>query len=88
MDFSSLSTRERQEMEQIISDRQVNDTMQMYSTLVSRCFKDCIHDFTSKKLTAKENKCLDKCLDKFVKYSERVSLRFGELNAQQQPPSL
>lgn len=66
----------------------MKDFMRLYTGLVDRCFHNCIHDFTTKTLSTKEETCLDKCSDKFLKHSERVGMRFQEqnelLNQQQQ----
>lgn len=53
----------------------------MYSNLTQRCFMDCVNDFTSKSLTSKEEGCVIKCAEKFLKHSERVGQRFQEYNA-------
>lgn len=55
---------------------------QMYSNLVQRCFNDCVNDFTSKSLLGKEEGCVMRCVDKFMKSSERLGERFQEQNAQ------
>jgi mitochondrial import inner membrane translocase subunit TIM9 len=54
---------------------------QLYSNLVQRCFNDCVTDFTSKSLAGKEEGCVLRCVDKFLKSSERLSERFQEQNA-------
>lgn len=54
---------------------------QLYSSLVQRCFTDCVNDFTSKALSSREESCLEKCSEKFLKHSERVGQRFQEQNA-------
>lgn len=56
--------------------------LQMYSNLVQRCFNDCVSDFTSKSLLGKEEGCVLRCVDKFLKSSERLGERFQEQNAQ------
>jgi import inner membrane translocase subunit TIM9 len=53
----------------------------MYSNLVQRCFNDCVTDFTSKTLGSKEEGCVMRCVDKFLKSSERLGERFAEQNA-------
>ncbi|KAI7868448.1 mitochondrial import inner membrane translocase subunit TIM9 [Spinellus fusiger] len=58
----------------------MKDFLRLYSNLVQRCFDDCANDFTSKTLTEKENQCVNKCADKFLKHSERVGARFAELS--------
>ena len=55
--------------------------VQMYSNLVQRCFNDCVTDFTSKSLLGKEEGCVMRCVDKFLKSSERLGERFQEQNA-------
>jgi import inner membrane translocase subunit TIM9 len=54
---------------------------QMYSNLVQRCFEHCVDDFTSAKLSSKEEGCTMRCVDKFIKGSERLGQRFQEQNA-------
>lgn len=51
---------------------------------ISRCFKSCVNDFTSTTMTGKEDKCVERCIDKFIKHSERVGIRFAEQNVMQQ----
>lgn len=54
---------------------------QMYSRLVQRCFDDCVNDFTTKSLVAREEGCVMRCVDKYLKSSERLGTRFQEQNA-------
>lgn len=58
-----------------------NSQKQMYSNLVQRCFNDCVTDFSSKSLQTKEEGCVMRCVDKFLKSSERLGERFQEQNA-------
>ena len=39
----------------------------MYNTLVERCFNECVNDFSKKKLGSKEELCVFRCTDKFIK---------------------
>jgi mitochondrial import inner membrane translocase subunit TIM9 len=48
---------------------------------VQRCFEDCVNDFTTKSLIAKEESCVFRCVDKQMKGRERLSERFQEQNA-------
>lgn len=59
----------------------MKDYLRMFMGLVDRCFKDCINDFTTKSVKEKEETCVLKCVDKFLKHSERVGNRFAEQNA-------
>lgn len=54
---------------------------QTYSNLVQRCFDDCVNDFTTKTLHNKEEGCVMRCVDKFMKSTERLGQRFQEQNA-------
>ncbi|KAJ1983619.1 protein transporter tim9 [Dimargaris verticillata] len=80
MDFSQLNDADRQRMQQMLERNQMRDFMRMYSSLVQRCFDSCVDDFTSKALSTKEDGCLMRCTEKFMKHSERVGQRFAELN--------
>ncbi|KAJ3089759.1 protein transporter tim9 [Quaeritorhiza haematococci] len=81
MDFGNLSRDDQARMQALIEQKQMKDFLRLYSNLVDRCFADCVHDFTSKALSGKEDACINKCTDKFIKHSERVGQRFGEQNA-------
>ncbi|CAC9893445.1 unnamed protein product, partial [Aureobasidium pullulans] len=51
------------------------------SQFMNRCFEHCVDDFTSAKLSSKEEGCTMRCVDKFIKGSERLGQRFQEQNA-------
>ena len=53
----------------------------MYSSMVQKCFEDCITDFTSKSLGSREEGCVMRCVDKRLKAQERLGNRFQEQNA-------
>jgi import inner membrane translocase subunit TIM9 len=52
----------------------------MYQNLVTKCFDDCINDFSTKSLGSKEENCIMRCVDKNMKASERLGNRFQEAN--------
>lgn len=72
---------QEQRLQQMMEQKQMKDFMRMYSNLVSRCFNDCVVDFTSNKLSDKELGCVNKCTLKSMKLNERVGQRFAEENA-------
>lgn len=76
--MDQLNVKEQQEFQLIVEQKQMKDFMRLYSNLVSRCFDDCVNDFTSNNLTSKETTCISKCSEKFLKHSERVGQRFQE----------
>lgn len=80
MDFSHYNAAEREHIVKLLEQKQMRDFMKFYSSLVDRCFNDCINDFTSKTLTTKEETCIQRCTDKFLKHNERVGQRFAEYN--------
>lgn len=79
--MDQLNPREQQEFAQIVERKQMKDFLRLYSSLVERCFADCVNDFTSQSLTSKEQTCVLNCSEKFLKHSERVGQRFQEMNA-------
>ncbi|PRT55875.1 Mitochondrial import inner membrane translocase subunit TIM9 [Wickerhamiella sorbophila] len=79
--MDQLNPREQQEFQQLVEKKQMKDFMRLYSSLVERCFADCVNDFTSQQISAKEEACVNKCAEKFLKHSERVGQRFQEQNA-------
>ncbi len=58
-------------------------------SLSESCFVDCVRDFTSREVTERESRCATNCMDKYLKMTQRLSLRFQEhqLMQQQQPPT-
>lgn len=76
--MDQLNNREQQEFQQLVERKQMQDFMKLYSGLVQRCFSDCVNDFTSAAVTSKEETCITRCAEKFLKHSERVGQRFQE----------
>lgn len=50
----------------------------MYSKLVDKCFNDCVDDFTSKSISAREEGCIMRCWDKNMKGQERIQQRYAK----------
>ncbi|KAH0953979.1 hypothetical protein HN011_005953 [Eciton burchellii] len=61
--------------EQIKSFR---DFLTSYNKLSEICFIDCITDFTTRDVRAKEEKCALNCMEKYLKMNQRMSQRFQE----------
>lgn len=78
--MDQLNSKEQQEFQKLVEQKQMKDFMRLYSDLVQRCFSDCVNDFTTKNLTSREEGCVLKCTEKFLKHSERVGTRFQEQN--------
>ncbi|XP_072031717.1 mitochondrial import inner membrane translocase subunit Tim9-like [Amphiura filiformis] len=63
--------------------KQFKDFLSSYNKLTGECFTACINDFTDRKLSDTETTCTVKCMDKFLKMTQRVSQRFQEFQMQQ-----
>ncbi|KAK5135871.1 protein transporter tim9 [Meristemomyces frigidus] len=79
--MGGLNATEQRELQGRMEQKQMKDFMSMYSNLVQRCFNDCVTDFSTKSLLGKEESCVMRCVDKFLKSSERLGERFQEQNA-------
>ncbi|KAJ1644593.1 protein transporter tim9 [Dispira simplex] len=80
MDFSQFNDNDRFRMQQMLERNQMRDFMRLYANLVQRCFDSCVNDFTSKTMSSREEGCITRCTDKFMKHAERVGQRFAEHN--------
>ncbi|KAI9815214.1 MAG: protein transporter tim9 [Phylliscum demangeonii] len=79
--MDNLNPNEQRELQARLEKRQMKEFMTMYGKLVQRCFDDCVNDFTTKTLHAREEGCVLRCVDKFLKGSERLGQRWQEQNA-------
>jgi len=79
--MEGLTASEQRELQNRMEKKQMKEFMTMYSRLVQRCFDDCVNDFTTKSLVSREEGCVMRCVDKYLKGSERLGQRFQEQNA-------
>ncbi|CAK0779042.1 protein transporter tim9 [Coccomyxa viridis] len=80
--LEGLPDSQKQDLMQKIEEMQVRDSLRMYNSLVQKCFTDCVESFRRKDLDSAEEKCVQKCCEKFMKHSARVGMRFAELSSQ------
>ncbi|KAI9841410.1 MAG: protein transporter tim9 [Thelocarpon superellum] len=78
--MDNLNASEQRELQGRMEKRQMKEFMTMYGKLVQRCFDDCVDDFTTKTLHSREEGCVMRCVDKFLKGSERLGQRWQEQN--------
>ncbi|KAK9449721.1 uncharacterized protein V1518DRAFT_414473 [Limtongia smithiae] len=78
MDFGSFTQKEQKKLEEINVDLTMTSIANTYMSMVGRCFNQCANDMTTKALTGKEESCLKNCGEKFMKYQQRLELRFNE----------
>ncbi|XP_033104986.1 mitochondrial import inner membrane translocase subunit Tim9-like [Anneissia japonica] len=74
---SSLQQQQQMEI------KQFKDFLSSYNQLTERCFLDCVKDFTSRKVLDSEKSCSNRCMDKYLKMTQRISQRFQEYQIQQ-----
>ena len=63
------------------------DFLMQYNLVTEQCFGACVNDMTTRTVSGKEETCSTNCLDKYLKMTQRLSLRFQEhqmLNAEAQ----
>ncbi|CDF38807.1 unnamed protein product [Chondrus crispus] len=75
---STMQSQEQMRMMQMMQEMQMVDSLRMYNELVERCFGHCVETFRSRKLDGKEEACIRKCSEKFVKFAARAGERFQE----------
>ncbi|KAJ9063332.1 protein transporter tim9 [Entomophthora muscae] len=80
MDLGSLSSADQQKLNEYLTKKQEAEVMTSYLNLTQDCFTACVDDFTSSTLSSNEDKCISKCVKKFLATSERINARFSEEN--------
>ena len=86
MDPNKFSPNQKKEFEAFLRKTQIQDSIRLYNSLVERCFHGCVNDFTTQNLSDKEEDCLLKCSDKFVRVSSRVIAAFQQFEEQSKAP--
>mmetsp|Transcript_8189 Transcript_8189/g.26159 ORF Transcript_8189/g.26159 Transcript_8189/m.26159 type:complete len:98 (+) Transcript_8189:102-395(+) len=61
---------------------QQEDSIAMYNSLVEKCFGTCVVNFRTGKLDSSEELCTYRCVEKFLRHSQRVSRIFAEKSAE------
>ena len=61
-----------------IEMNQFRQFLSTYNKVTEGCFMDCVNDFTSRKIKKEEVDCSSTCVDKYLKMTQRVSLRLQE----------
>ncbi|PHJ21177.1 mitochondrial import inner membrane translocase subunit [Cystoisospora suis] len=75
-----LSPAEQAAVMKELNRLQIKDSMDTYNSVVERCFNECITQFRAKDLDDSEQKCVRRCVRKFMLFSQRVGVRFAEKN--------
>ncbi|KAK2843470.1 hypothetical protein Q7C36_011685 [Tachysurus vachellii] len=63
--------------------KQFKEFLGTYNKLTESCFMDCVKDFTTREVKAEETSCSESCLQKYLKMTQRISMRFQEYHIQQ-----
>jgi len=67
-------------LQKAIERMQLKEATKTYNEVVERCFEICATNFRTRKLDSTEVMCMDRCFEKFVKYTQRLSTAFQEQN--------
>jgi len=76
--MDQMTDREKAQVLSVMSEMQVEESMNTYNNLVERCFNECVTTFRSKGLEQNEINCTQRCVQKFMAFSQRVAQRFQE----------
>ncbi|KAF4101982.1 hypothetical protein G5714_016782 [Onychostoma macrolepis] len=63
--------------------KQFKEFLGTYNKLTENCFMDCVKDFTTREVKPEETTCSESCLQKYLKMTQRISMRFQEYHIQQ-----
>eukprot|EP00892_Ulva_mutabilis_P008370 jgi/Ulvmu1/5905/UM026_0027.1 len=80
--IEDLPPAHKEKLLETIERMQARDSLTLYNNVVARCFEDCVSEFRRRELDLGEEKCISKCAEKFMKHSQRVGVRFGELSSE------
>ncbi|XP_045204087.2 mitochondrial import inner membrane translocase subunit Tim10 B-like [Mercenaria mercenaria] len=65
--------------------RNMKDFLELYNKLTEMCFQRCISNFNNRGLSSDEDTCVGRCVDRYVKFNQRLMLTFMEFqNAKQE----
>uniref|UniRef100_A0A8C2NCN0 Mitochondrial import inner membrane translocase subunit n=1 Tax=Capra hircus TaxID=9925 RepID=A0A8C2NCN0_CAPHI len=67
---------------QILESNQIKYFKEFLGTYKT-CFLDCVKDFTRKEVKPEETTCSEHCLQKYLKMTQQISMRFQEYHIQQ-----
>ena len=60
----------------MMQELQMRDIFRTFNEISETCFRDCVNSFRQKDLTPTEERCLNKCTTKYLKFMQRSSARF------------
>ncbi|XP_039073699.1 mitochondrial import inner membrane translocase subunit Tim9-like [Hyaena hyaena] len=63
--------------------KQFKEFLGTYNKITETCFLDCVKDFTTREVKPEETTCTEHCLQKYLKMTQRISMRFQEYHIQQ-----
>mmetsp|Transcript_68963 Transcript_68963/g.121954 ORF Transcript_68963/g.121954 Transcript_68963/m.121954 type:complete len:93 (-) Transcript_68963:115-393(-) len=81
--IEQLSQKDQMMVMGTLNEMQMQESMNTYNGLVERCFNECV-SIRTKGLESSEEQCITRCVQKFMSFSQRVSTRFQEKQAQMQ----
>jgi mitochondrial import inner membrane translocase subunit TIM9 len=78
MDLNQLPEHEKQQLLAKLHEKQSRQFMDLYNTIVNKCFTDCVNSFTSESLNSDEKDCLKNCTIKQLKLTNRIGQQLAD----------
>jgi mitochondrial import inner membrane translocase subunit TIM9 len=69
----------QQQLLEAIDKKQRKEQWRQFHTIVDRCFNDCATNMRTQKLTSKEELCLSRCTEKYLRHQMLVGKTFTEM---------
>ncbi|KFZ56944.1 Mitochondrial import inner membrane translocase subunit Tim9, partial [Antrostomus carolinensis] len=63
--------------------KQFKEILRIHNKFAENCFLACLKDFTIREVKAEDMTCPDHCLQKYLKMTPVISMRFQEYHIQQ-----
>ena len=76
------------DLQRLMNDMYFDNFMKVYNGISEKCFNACVYNFRTPKLADKEELCVDRCIEKFSRYSARVQRVYAEQNMLQQQEAI
>uniref|UniRef100_A0A2K6ETC1 Mitochondrial import inner membrane translocase subunit n=1 Tax=Propithecus coquereli TaxID=379532 RepID=A0A2K6ETC1_PROCO len=63
--------------------KQFKEFLGTFNKFAETCFLDCVKDFTTREVKPEKTTCSEYCSQKYLKMTQRISMRFQEYHIQQ-----
>eukprot|EP01027_Heterolobosea_sp_BB2_P001014 GEZU01001532.1.p1 GENE.GEZU01001532.1~~GEZU01001532.1.p1 ORF type:complete len:148 (-),score=64.48 GEZU01001532.1:15-458(-) len=80
MGYGGYPNYQQMQLNQMMAELELKETLNIFNTMTERCFLDCVTTFHTSAMDAKEEGCVRRCGEKYLKHSRRVGDKFAEFN--------